>query len=87
MNQVVTAPDRVYVVNSHLPNGRYFETFKIEQALPLPKRNRQIERLGNAIEQHLHDLHCKTGLKYSVIYEGNPEMAEAILKQEQECPF
>lgn len=87
MNQVVTAPDWSYVVAVTLPDGRYHETFKIDQALPMPKRARQIELLGNSIDQHLHNLHCKTGFRYSVIYEGNPEMAEAILKQEQECPF
>lgn len=83
----VTAPDHSFVVVSEMPNGHYVEAFKIDQALALPKKARNMENLRNQIEQHLHRLHCQTGLNYRVIYEGNPEMAEAVLKAEQDCPF
>lgn len=87
MNQIVNQPDYSFVVVSKLPDGRLFEVFKIDQCLPMPKRNRQKDGIANQMAQHFNDLHLKTGLSYLVIYEGNPEMAEAVLKEHQECPF
>jgi hypothetical protein len=87
MNRVVTAPDIAYVVESLFPDGRTWEVFVIEQALALPKGNRQIELLGNAIDQHLHNLSMTTGFRYRVIYEGSPDRAASMVKSYNGFPL
>lgn len=87
MATVFNEPSLSFVVQKSDDSGRDLGVYIVDQAIDPRERNRSSLRVRNQMEQHLFHQWRKTGIHHAVIYEGNREMAEAIAKQAQECPF
>lgn len=80
-------PNRSYVVQALYPDGRAWEAFRIDQKVPAPGGPRELDRIDNQVQEHLNNLHRKTGFGYEVVYTGSPEMATAVMDADENCPF
>lgn len=87
MSTLVNNPNHSFVIQITDAMSRHAGYMRIDQVVAGKYDARTVERVRNQVQDRLNELHLKTRCHYLVIYEGNPEMASAILAAEQDCPF
>lgn len=87
MANFVDQANRAFVVVMSDDSGKHRGAYIVSQYVAPRDGERGQQRIRNQVERHLYHQFRRTGLHHSVVYEGNPEMAEAILQAETDCPF
>lgn len=87
MSNTVSEFNRSFVVQRSNDKGHDLGCYQIDQFISPRDGARGEQRVRNQVERHLFHQWRKTGITHAVIYEGNPEMAAAVLKQANSCPF
>lgn len=83
MATVYNAPTWSFVVVVSDDNGRWIESYQVDQFVRNEDGQRGRDRVRNQVERHLYHQFRRTGNHHQVVYEGNPEMAAAILADSQ----
>lgn len=87
MANTVSEFNRSFVIQRSDEEGKDLGCYQINQFISPRDGARGQERVRNQVERHLFHQWRKTGITHSIIYEGNPEMAAAILQAETANPF
>lgn len=87
MANTVSEFNRSFVIVRSTEQGKWLGAYQIDQFCSPRDGERGHTRIRNQVERHLFHQFRKTGEVHAIVYEGNPEMAAAILAQETACPF
>lgn len=87
MKRQKNQPNWSFIVQVSTQGGLHVRYVRIDQRVEAARRARSLERIRNQVKERLSLEASETGLVFHVIYEGNPEMATAVLEAEAACPF
>lgn len=81
MHQAFNEPTLCCLIEVSSPGQGLLFHFRIDQAIPLPKGEKQRQSVLSQVESHLNYLQGRTGLVYHMIYWSDPVRFTAYLRE------
>lgn len=70
MTRQTNKPNYSFLIETFAPGGQRLLMWRIDQSIGNVHDSRQVDRVTNSVEVHLHHHHERTGLGYSCFAQG-----------------
>lgn len=87
MSKKTVQANRSYVVQRSKDDGTDMGAYVLDQYVPRPNCQVDVDRIRNQVEAHLFHQFRKTGVHHHVVFEGDPYQAEEIAHGRDGIPF